>query len=103
MEVYQHSPKAKAMLFDMVKRAWREENIPEEMVEGLFIMLFKSKGSPDDMSKYRAICLLNHSYKLLSSYLLFRLLKDVEQKLPENQAGFRKKRGCRDKLLLKSR
>jgi exonuclease III/uncharacterized C2H2 Zn-finger protein len=102
-EVYQRSPKAKAMLFALVKRVWREEDVPAEMVEGQFIMLFKNKGSSDDMSKYRAICLLNHSYKLLSSYLLFRLLKEVGQSLPESQAGFRKRRGCRDNVYILAR
>jgi hypothetical protein len=102
-EVYQCSQKARALLYSIVKRAWREEDIPAEMVEGLFIMLYKNKGSPDDMSKYRAICLLNHSYKLLSSYLLMRLLKEVEDSLPESQAGFRKHRGCRDNVYILAR
>jgi hypothetical protein len=38
-DFYQASPKAKGMLFDIVKRLWREEDVPEEMVEGLFAML----------------------------------------------------------------
>ena len=73
------------------------------MVEGLFVMLDKNKGSSEDMTKYRALCLLNHSYKLLSSYLLMRLLKDVEHMLPESQAGFRKRRGCRDNVYILAR
>jgi len=99
-EVYQLSPKARAQLYAIVKRIWREEDVPPEMVEGLFVMLYKNKGSKEDMSKYRAICLLNHGYKLISSYLLFRLLKDVEHALPESQAGFRKRRGCRDNIYI---
>ena len=35
---------------------WREEEeVPEEMVKGVFVLLFKNKGSQDDMSKYRFV------------------------------------------------
>ncbi len=64
-EVYQASRKARVRLNEIVNRSWREEDIPEEMVEGLFIMLYKNKGSPDDMSKYRAISPVSHTHLTL--------------------------------------
>ena len=56
-EAYKKSSKARALLFELIKKVWREEDIPEAMVEGIFVMLFKNKGSASDYSKYRAICL----------------------------------------------
>jgi hypothetical protein len=67
--------------------------VPEEMVRGLFVMVYKGKGSSDDMSKYRCICLLTHAYKLLSAVLLRRLARECEKWLPQSQAGFRRFRG----------
>ena len=46
------------------------------------------------------IGLLNHSYKILSIYLLQRLIKETEWFLSEWQASFRGNRGCRDNSLL---
>ena len=48
-------------LFALVRRIWKEETVPEKLVEGLFVMLYKGKGKIDDRSKYRCICLLNHA------------------------------------------
>ena len=56
---------------------------------GVFVMLFKNKGSSDDCSKYRMICLLPHAYKMLSTLLLHRLRFECEGFLNECQAGFR--------------
>ena len=68
------------------------------MVAGEFFMTWKRKGSAADRTKYRAICIHNHSYKLLSVLLLKRLSQETEKFLPESQAGFRKGRGCRDNI-----
>ena len=64
---------------------------------GIFIMLLK-KGPRDDMANYRAICLLSHSYKLLSAVVARRLMAVLEGHLPDTQAGFRPARGCRDNV-----
>ena len=64
--------------------------MPEQLVEGLFVMLYKGKGKVNDRSKYCCICLLNHVYKLLSAALLRRLVLDCDGWLPESQARFMK-------------
>ena len=51
-------------------------------------------------SNYRALGLLNHSYKILSICLLNRLVKETSWFLSDWQSGFRAGRGCRDNLLL---
>ena len=67
------------------------------LLGGTFITLHK-KGSRDDMANYRAICLLCHSYKLLSAVVARRLMAVLEDRLPDTQAGFRPARGCRDNV-----
>jgi exonuclease III len=99
-ELYRGSPVSKDRLFKLVRRICEEEDAPAAMIEGLFVTIFKNKGSQDDMTKYRCICLLNHAYKLLSSYLLLRLVREVGHSLPESQWGFRKSRGTRDAVAL---
>ena len=99
-EVYKLVPFARDRLFDLVRRIWREEAVPADLPQGEFVTIFKNKGSSDDMSKYRFICLLSHAYKMLSMYLLRRLLHATGGFLPETQAGFRKKRGTRDNVYM---
>jgi hypothetical protein len=50
------------------------------------------------MTKYRFVCLLPHTYKMLSVTILLKLVKETEAFMPESQAGFRKDRGCRDNI-----
>ena len=62
-------------------------------------MLYK-KGDRDDFSNYRAICLLCHAYKLLSTVIARRLHAQLEPVLPDSQAGFRPARGTRDNVCI---
>jgi len=99
-EVFKEEGPLQDALIVLVQRIWQEEEVPEELVRGLFVMVYKGKGSSDDMTKYRCICLLNHAYKLLSAVLLRRLVGECEDWLPEHQAGFRKFRGCQDNIYI---
>ena len=61
-------------------------------------MMIYKKGPRDDFANYRAICLLCHSYKLLSAVIARRLMEVLDGHLPDTQAGFRPARGCRDNV-----
>jgi exonuclease III len=100
VEVFQKATGAREDLFQLIRLCWGREVMPESLAEGCFIALFKNKGSPNDFSKYRFICLLNHAYKVMSAYLLLRLVRETEGYLPESQAGFRKFRSTRDNLYI---
>ena len=63
-------------------------------------MLWKQKGSSNDPSKYRCICLLNHTYEVLATITLQRLLTGTSGFLKDWQAGFRAGRGCRDNTMI---
>ena len=95
-EVYKASAAARNALFELVISCVRNEEVPWEMVLGEFVTIYKNKGSTEDMSMYRFICLLTHTYKLLSGWLLRRTVADIEGYLSEHRAGFRSGRGTRD-------
>ena len=97
IEAYRGSLHATNELFRICRMMWHSERIPPELVRGTFIMLHK-KGPRADMANYRAICLLCHSYKLLSAVVARRLMAVLEDRLPDTQAGFRPARGCRDNV-----
>ena len=76
VEVFKSCPKIKSSLFNLLDYIWKHECLPENLVTGKFVMLWKgsNKGPSDDPSTYRCICLLNHAYKVLSVIMLNRLL-----------------------------
>ena len=67
---------------------------------GELVMIFKNKGSSDDPRMFRAIALLNHLYKILAVWLLYRLQSECGSFIPESQSAFRSKRSCRDHITL---
>ena len=97
IEAYQFSEAAKTELFRIVHLIWDTESVPQEIVIGIFLMMHK-KNDRNDFSNYRAICLLCHSYKLLSAVIAQRLHAQLEHILPDSQAGFRPARGTRDNV-----
>ena len=97
IEAYRGSDEAKYELFRISRLMWNTERIQTDLVRGMFIMIHK-KGSRDDYGNYRAICLLCHSYKLMSSVVARRLMAKLEDHLPDTQAGLRPARGFRDNV-----
>ena len=98
-ELYQNSETARRELYRIMRLIWNSEVIPPELVKGIFIMFYKKKDR-NCFSNYRAICLLCHAYKLLSSVIAKRLHIDLEKALPDSQAGFRPARGTRDNVCI---
>ena len=99
-EVWKGSTLASNELFFFLRHVWDQECIPKTLVLCIFVMLYKRKGSRDDPEMYRALGLLNHSYKILSVCLLHRMMAETDWFLSDWQAGFRSERGCRDNILL---
>ena len=102
-EAYKNSPTARRLLYELIREIWLYEEVPEKLVKGIFVPIFKNKGSTDDMTKYRFICLLNHAYKVLSALVLKRMCESVDGFLPETQAGFRANRATSDNIFILSR
>ena len=99
-EVYYNSQTAAIELYELLKLIWEREYVPAELVRASFVMLYKNKGSANDLSKYRCIGLLPHAYKILSLIMLERIANECSEFLADWQAGFRPERGCRDNVLL---
>jgi hypothetical protein len=70
-----------------IKLIWTQHRIPEEWSIGIIQPTYK-KGHKLECSKYRAITLLNVTYKVLSGILYNRLAEYAEEILWEYQYGF---------------
>ena len=56
------------------------------------------KGDLAECSNYRTIALISQCSKVLLKIIQKRLEPNVERELPDEQAGFRRDRGCRDQI-----
>ena len=65
-------PSAGARLLEIITEFWHTEELPEDWFLGRLTMLHK-KGCKNNPNNYRAICILSHAYKILSSILLCRI------------------------------
>ncbi len=78
------------------ERAWKEGEVPDDWKKAIIIPLYKGKGSRSECSSYRGISLLCVPGKVYGRILTERLMEVTEGKMSEEQAGFKKRRGCVD-------
>jgi len=80
------------VLLDLCNRIWSEEKIPEEWKKGLIIKPPK-KGDLSYCKNWRGIMLLNMASKVFCRVILERVKIALDEKLREEQAGFRAGQG----------
>ena len=80
-------------LHHLLNLIWTTEEIPMEWKKGLLVKLPKH-GDLSQCSKWRGITLLSIPSKVLTRIILERMKKSIDQKLRDEQAGFRKERSC---------
>ena len=102
VEAYRASKSAKWDLLAFVRQCRKEVHAPGKFALGTFVTVFQ-KSSLNDFGNYRLINLLNHSYKVLSSLLMLRLLSEITGYFLESQAGSRKGGSTRDDIYLLSK
>ena len=85
------------ILHPLFEKIWNEEKIPNEWKEGHLIKLPK-KGDLTDCNNYRGITLLSIPGKVFNRILLNRMRDVVDEKLRDQQAGFRRNRSCTDQI-----
>ena len=85
------------VLTDLLNKIWKNEKLPEDWVKGIIIKLPK-KGDLSVCDNWRGIMLLSIPSKVLCKVLLARVDETIDGKLREEQAGFRKGRGCVDQI-----
>ena len=84
-------------LTKLLNQCWREQKVPHDWRNGVIVKLPK-KGSLSECNNWRGVTLLSIPGKVLSSVLLYRLRDAVDERLRENQAGFRKSRSCCEQI-----
>ena len=66
------------------------------MRRGVILSIWKGKGDIRDPGRYSGITLLSQAMKLMERLLDARVRHIVENKIGDNQMGFRKRRGTDD-------
>ncbi len=85
------------ILYPLFVQIWNEEKFPEEWKDGHLIKLPK-KGDLTNCNNYRGITLLVIIGKVFNRIILNRMKFAVDEKLRDNQAGFRANRSCTDQI-----
>ena len=85
------------MLYELFGKIWETNEIPDDWKEGCLIKLPK-KGDLKECKNWRGIMLLSTAGKVLNRVILERLKEEVDKRLREEQAGFRKDRSCTDQI-----
>ena len=97
-ELFKADPELSAdILQPLFTTIWEEEVIPEDWTKGIIIKIPK-KGALNDCNNWRGITLLSVPSKILAKIIIKRISKAIEEKLREEQAGFRRERGCTDQI-----
>ena len=79
-----------AAFHDTLTSLWEEEVMPRGFRDAAIVPLFKNKGSRADCGNYRGISLLSIVGKILTCFILNRMIDSVaENTLPDSQCGFR--------------
>jgi hypothetical protein len=81
----------------LIKLIWTQHKIPEEWSIGIIQPIHK-KGDKLECSNYRAITVLNVTYKVLSGILYNRLAEYAEEILGDYQCRFRANRSTTDHI-----
>ena len=77
--------------------AWKSGKVPTDWQSGITVKLPK-KGDLTDPNNWRGVTLLSVPGKVFVLMLLNRLRKAVDDKMREEQAGFRPGRSCTDQI-----
>jgi hypothetical protein len=82
-------PIASEQLADQLNQMFDSNKFPSDLVHAQNILLHK-KCDVFDLDNYRPISLLSNVYKILTRVLTKRVLNDVTNKIPVEQAGFKR-------------
>ena len=76
---------------------WEEKQLLNGWTEGVIVKIPK-KGALSNCNNWREITLLSAPSKILAKLIIKRISEAVDQQLRQEQAGFRKGRGCIDQI-----
>ena len=84
-------------LTSILNNVWQTETVPSDWKRGIIIRIPK-KGDLSECSNWRGITLLSVPGKVLSNIIYDRIKDEAQGIMREEQAGFRKDRGCADHI-----
>ena len=87
---------SEVVLLDFCNQIWSEEQVPEEWKKGLLIK--PKKGNLSHCKNWHGIMMLNMERKVFCRVILERIKTALEQKLREDQVGFRAGRSRMDQI-----
>ena len=85
------------ILLNLLVTIWEDETLPSDWRKRLIVKLAK-KGDLQICDNWRGITLLSVPSKVFCKILLGRIDEVIDNKLREEQAGFRRGRGCIDQI-----
>ncbi len=95
-ELFKADPELSARILQPLFTAvWEQEKVPDDWTKGTIITIHK-KGPLSDCNNWRGITLLSAPSKILAKIIVQQISIAVDQQLRQEQAGFRRGRGCAD-------
>ena len=85
------------VLHSICQQIWKTYQWPQDWKRSVFVPIPK-KGNAKECSNDRTIALISHASKVMLKILQARLQQYMNHKLPDVQAGLRKRRGTRDQI-----
>ncbi len=85
------------VLTDLFQDIWNSDTIPEDWSKGLIVKVPK-KGNIKSCDNWLGITLLSIPSKVFCRVLLNRMETAIDTRIRQEQAGFRKGRGCMDQI-----
>lgn len=83
---------------DVLNKVLDSGEIPTEMRTSKIKTLYKGKGDSADPDAYRGLAMESNHLKLITKLVNNRISLHLEEFLPQEQYGFRKKVGCEDAI-----
>lgn len=97
-ELFKVDPELAAeILQPLFTSIWDGKIIPDDWTKGIIIKLAK-KGTLSDCNNWRGITLLSIASKIMTKINIQRITDAIDKQLRDEQAGFRKGRGCIDQI-----
>ncbi|RXN12130.1 endonuclease-reverse transcriptase [Labeo rohita] len=88
---------AATILQPLFRTIWERKQVPHDWNKGIIVKIPK-KGALSDCNNWRGITLLSVPSKILAKVIIQRISDAVDKSLRNEQAGFRRGRGCIDQI-----
>ena len=87
------------VLYYFLHKVWEKEQIPEDWQRGLIVKLPK-KGDLTKCNNWRGVTLMVVAAKVLGKIIITRIRDGIDNKLHQEQAGFRKGRSTTEQIFI---